>query len=70
MFNLEEYIKKEFGYIFNKTQIENLKEFINYNLKNFNNEKLLRIDDFLKKKFYNFNNTSKFLDINIKNIID
>ena len=70
MFNLEEYIKKEFGYIFNKTQIENLKELINNNLKNFNNEKLLRIDDFLKKKFYNFNNTSKFLDINIKNIID
>ena len=70
MFNLEEYIKKEFGYIFNKTQIENIKELINYNLKNFNNEKLLRIDDFLKKKFYNFNNTSKFLDINIKNIID
>ena len=70
MFNIEEYIKKEFGYIFEKTQINNLKEFINNNLKNFDNEKVLRINNFLYKNFYNFNNTSNFLDNNIKKIIN
>jgi len=70
MFNIEEYIKKEFGYIFEKTQIKNLKEFINDNLKNFDNEKVLRINNFLNKNFYNFNKTSNFLDNNIKKIID
>ena len=70
MFNIEEYIKKEFGYIFEKAQIKNLKKFINDNLKNFDNEKVLKINNFLNKNFYNFNKTSNFLDNNIKKIID
>ena len=70
MFNIEEYIKKEFGYIFEKAQIKNLKKFIDDNLKNFDNEKVLKINNFLNKNFYNFNKTSNFLDNNIKKIID
>ncbi len=69
MLNIEEHIKKKFGYTFDRSGIENLKTFIIENLENHSDEKLLKIDNFLEQNFYNYNNTAKFLIKNIENII-
>ena len=46
MFNLEETLKNNFGYIFNYSNIINLGEFISNNIINFNNTKKDNLDSF------------------------
>ena len=70
MLNIEEYIKKEFGYIFDKSGIKDLEILINNNIGKHNDQKLIKIDNFLKKNFYNFNKTNQFLKDNIENILN
>ena len=68
MLNIEEHIKKKFGYTFDRSGIENLKTFIIENLENHSDEKLLKIDNFLKKNFYNYGNTIDYFDKNFSKI--
>ena len=70
MLNIEEYVKKEFGYIFDKSGIKDLEILINNNIGKHNDQKFIKIDNFLKKNFYNFNKTNQFLKDNIENILN
>jgi YidC/Oxa1 family membrane protein insertase len=69
MFNLEETLKKDFGYIFDSLTITNLGEFLTDNINNFNNIKKKHLDMFLQKNFFNVYKTRKFIVKNFKNFI-
>jgi YidC/Oxa1 family membrane protein insertase len=69
MFNLEETLKNNFGYIFNYSNIINLGEFISNNIVNFNNTKKDNLDRFLYKNFFNVYKTKTFIKKNINNFI-
>jgi len=69
MFNLEETLKNNFGYIFNYSNIINLGEFISNNIVNFNNTKKDNLDRFLYKNFFNVYKTKAFIKRNINNFI-
>jgi YidC/Oxa1 family membrane protein insertase len=66
--NLEDNIKKLFGYKFNVTDIENLDQLINNSIINFSNKEF-EINDFIDINFYNNNNTTFFLINNIDDIL-
>ena len=66
--NLEDNIKKLFGYKFNVSDIENLDLLINNSIINFSNKEF-EIDEFIDINFYNNNNTAIFLINNIDDIL-
>ena len=66
--NLEDNIKKLFGYKFNVNDIENLDQLINNSIINFSNKKF-EIDEFININFYNNNNTAIFLINNVDDIL-
>ena len=66
--NLEDNIKKLFGYKFNVNDIENLDQLINNSIINFLNKKF-ELDEFIDINFYNNNNTAIFLINNIDDIL-
>ena len=66
--NLEDNIKKLFGYKFNVSDIENLDLLINNSIINFSNKEF-EIDEFIDINFYNNNNTTIFLINNIDDIL-
>jgi YidC/Oxa1 family membrane protein insertase len=66
--NLEDNIKKLFGYKFNVSDIENLDLLINSSIINFSNKEF-EIDEFIDINFYNNNNTTIFFINNIDDIL-
>jgi len=66
--NLEDNIKKLFGYKFNVSDIENLDLLINNSIINFSNKEF-EIDEFIDINFYNNNNTTIFFINNIDDIL-
>jgi len=69
MFNLEDTLKKNFGYIFNYSKIDILGEFINDNIDIFNNTRKNDLDIFLKNNFFNVFKSKEFIKDNLKNFI-
>ena len=66
--NLEDNIKKLFGYKFNVSDIENLDQLINNSIIDFSNKEF-EIDEFIDINFYNNNNTTIFFINNIDDIL-
>lgn len=69
MFNLEETLKKNFGYVFNYSKIDNLGVFINNNIDIFKNTRKNDLDIFLKNNFFNVFKSKEFIKDNLKNFI-
>ena len=69
LYNIEDHLKKLFGYTFNKDQIENLDTFIDKNITDFNQNHFSKINQFMNDNFYNFSKTKEFLNNNIKEIL-
>ena len=61
MFNLEETLKKNFGYTFDYSKIDSLGEFINNNIDIFNNTRKNDLDIFLKNNFFNVFKSKEFI---------
>lgn len=69
LFNLEDHLKKQFGYTFMDNQIDNLDSFIKSNIIDFNQNHISKIDQFVNNTFYNFSKTKEFLNINMRDIL-
>ncbi len=62
---MEDAIKKNFGYTFNRNQIHDIDKIIEKSLIHFNEK---NIDNFINSNFYNFKNTISYFDKNLKKI--
>jgi len=62
---MEDAIKKNFGYTFNRNQIHDIDKIIEKLLIHFNEK---NIDNFINSNFYNFKNTISYFDKNLKKI--
>ena len=69
LFNLEDHLKKQFGYTFMDSQIDNLDRFIKNNIIDFNQNHISKINQFVNNTFYNFSKTKEFLNINMRDIL-
>ena len=69
LFNLEDHLKKQFGYTFMDNQIDNLDSFIKSNIIDFNQNHISKINQFVNNTFYNFSKTKEFLNINMRDIL-
>ena len=62
---MEDAIKKNFGYTFNRNQIHDIDKIIEKSLIDFNKK---NIDNFINSNFYNFKNTINYFDKNLTKI--
>ena len=62
---MEDLIKKNFGYTFNRNQIHDIDKIIEKSLIDFNKK---NIDNFISSNFYNFKNTISYFDKNLTKI--
>ena len=68
LFNLEDSVKKYFGYKFKNADIEKMNQLIDNATKEFSKNNVRKIDEFLNKNFYNTNKTIQFFENNMHEI--
>jgi len=68
LFNLEDSVKKYFGYKFKHADIEKMNQLIDNATKEFSKNNLRKIDEFLNKNFYNTNKIIQFFENNMHEI--
>ena len=68
LFNLEDSVKKYFGYKFKHADIEKMNQLIDNATKEFSKNNVRKIDEFLNKNFYNTNKTIQFFENNMHEI--